>query len=269
MKIPTHLIAFAGVASLLASSITQASYYEYDLAVPDGKGNDGAGQITNLYTSYDPHTSEFSFNVDIKENSRGVLANGYWAVINNGPLPKWHDNEYSIFYADTVNNRLTSYVYNGDALSESFSGNSWINGELIQSYSGALTTVTTGNAVSIDFSIDASAINNYVPPAATHVEHSWTGVQFAETVGMWFHPIFFDNIAYDENGALSALDFGVYADESPKHGWRDVKNRSSNYVTSEHTVVPVPAAAWLFGSGLIGIFAASLRKGSNASISIS
>jgi len=263
MKIKYCSNAIVGLASLIVSSTVMGGYYEYNLPVPDGKGNDGAGQITNLYASYDPHTSELTFNADIKANGQNVLANGYWAVINDGPLPKWHDNEFSIFYADTLNNRLTSYVYNGNAVSESYSGNSWLNGELIKSYSGALTTTATSNSIAIDFSIDVSAINNYttsVAPSGNHEGHQWQGAQFAETVGMWVHPVFLDNIEYDANGAITALDIGTYADGSLKQSWRDFKDANSTYVVSEHAVVPVPAAAWLFGTAIMGLLMASKRK---------
>jgi hypothetical protein len=44
-------------------------------------------------------------------------------------------------------------------------------------------------------------------------------------------------------------------------GWTAQWFMSGTGVTSgAHTVVPVPAAAWLFGSGLIGLLGSALRK---------
>jgi len=62
--------------------------------------------------------------------------------------------------------------------------------------------------------------------------------------------------------AATSGSLGLAADTpfSGIRGYLDIGSGNSMHVTSVVSAVPVPAAVWLFGSGLIGLFAVAKRK---------
>ena len=194
--------------------------------------------MTSFSAAYNDATQQLTWSSTIHE-AGGNLADGFWLVLSDGPNPKNNFNEYAIFYGDSNTGNLTSYVYNG-----ANSASSWNNpGEFIQSF--ALTTDTSvANEVTFSFSIDVSGLNAHVP--ATPGTNDWDGASFASQIGIWYHPVVF-GAAPTYNADDSLASFRV-----SKNGWYDTSDQD--------TVVPVPAAAWLFASGLIGLIGVSRRR---------
>ncbi len=86
-------------------------------------------------------------------------------------------------------------------------------------------------------------------------------------------PIYFQAI-YDIAGTngvnfqLTGLDLDVYASQSTTSSYNHVSTVSSELISHTEIAalpapVPVPAAAWLFGSGLIGLIGMARRKKAN------
>ena len=71
---------------------------------------------------------------------------------------------------------------------------------------------------------------------------------FDDHIGIWFHAVVFsgDGASYDDNDKLTSFDFS-------RQSWYDTAHRDT-------TVVPVPAAVWLFGSALIGLIGLGKRR---------
>ena len=234
------LISIALAAGFAASAQVAATTYQYDINNPPG--SDNAGDITSFSTSYNDTNQQLTFSSTIQQ-AGGHLANAFWLVLSDGPNPKSHYNEYAIIYGDADSGNLATYVYNGVN-----SASSWNTpGEFIESFAGGLNVDTSvSNQVTFSFSIDASNINAYTP--TTPGTNDWDGVAFAESIGIWFHPAVLasSGAAYNADGSLAAFPV-------ERGGWYDTANRQT-------TVVPVPTAAWLFASGLIGLVGISRRN---------
>lgn len=235
LNLKKSVTAIALTAGLLAATQASATTYHYDIANPPG--SDGAGDVTFFSATYNDVSEQLSWSSTI-QTENGFLADSFWLVISDGPNPKNHLEEYAIFYGDGNTGNLTSYVYDGQN-----NAGSWTNpGKFIQSFAGGLTVDTsTTNEVTFSFSIDASNINAYANTA------DWDGAAFAEKIGIWYHPAVsgFNDPTYNPDGSLAS--FPVAA-----QGWYDTSNQT--------TTVPVPAAAWLLVSGLIGLLGVSRRN---------
>lgn len=224
----------------IASTQVTATTYQYEINNPPG--SDSAGDISTFAATYNDANQQLSFSSTIQQ-AGSHLANAFWLVLSDGPNPKHHYNEYAIFYGDAATGNLTTYVYNGVN-----SANSWNTpGEFIESFAGGLTVDTSvSNEVTFSFSIDVSAINAYTP--TTPGINDWDGALFASKIGIWYHPaVLADTGAtYNADGSLAAFPVA-------RGGWYDTADRVTN-------VVPVPTAAWLFASGLIGLVGISRRS---------
>ncbi len=206
----------------------------YEFIDNDPTGNHRAGRIEQVSASYDANSQSLSWETTLTRNRRN-LYNGFWLVLSDGPNPKRHVDEYAIFYADAINNRLTAYVYNGRN-----SSNSWRSEELIHSYSGVLNVSDTGNSRTMGFSgLDVSMINSFFDTP------DWDGAMFGSQVGIWFHPVILRAVRYDQDGGLERFRYR-------RHGWYDKAFRTSHPVPEASTIA-------LFAVSLIALAGISWR----------
>ena len=232
----SSIIKGATVGLLLSSGSAFATVWEYEINNPPGNAN--AGDITNVSTSYNDITSDFSWEAtfDPSPNANAYLPTGFWLVVSDGENPKNDANEYAILYGDTLTNTLTAYVYSGQN-----NANSWNNpGEFIASYTGMLDVTDAGGQRTIGFDMNALGINAFTPTTPAPDGNDWDGVAFGSQIGIWFHPFVhtLGQITYDEEGRITS--FGTNAT-----GWYDTAFRQ--------TEIPTPLTLSLMLVGLVGL----------------
>ena len=219
-KLLTTTMAIAMLAA--TPSAFAALLYSYEA----GPGNFGNGSLDADKRSYNSITASYhskgflSFGTDFGD----ARADGFWLVINNGPNPKYHRGELAIFYGHLGSKRLYAYEYDGNN-----SPNSWNTLGNQLEYFG---NVIQRDDESFNFRIDVRDLNS-----RTDIGPNWTGAQFGEQVGIWYHPTW---------GTKMPHPFGF---SYKKQGWFDVANR-----TTTVTEVPEPGTIALFGSALLGLF---------------
>lgn len=208
------------------STSAHALTYEYEV----GAGTFGGGhgyKYDSIKTTYNDQTNILNWEV---AHSGTVIPKNFWLVISDGENPKYNVNEYAIFYGSYDNSILSAYEYNGQNNEKSYQSLPFI---------GDFSAGLTENGNKLGFSIDVTGIKAFNSSA------EWDGAVFAEKIGIWFHP-FFGEMETDQDGKITLLDI-------KKQGWYDVGHKYT-------TVVPVPAAVWLFGSALAGFAGISRRK---------
>ncbi len=239
MKKSAAMLALAG---LFCSSIASATVYSYSVNNPSG--STGAGDITQFSASYNDVTENLSWSTTIQEVG-GYLADGFWMVLSDGENPKNDVNEYAILYGDTITGNISAYAYNGVN-----SGNSWQTpGDHIETLVGILSIDdSVANQRSFSFSLDGTNINSHDPDNSLVATDDWDGLSFGNHVGIWFHAVVLSGsgAGYDGDNKLTSFDFS-------RQSWYDTSMRDTS-------VVPVPAAVWLFGSALLGLVGFSKRR---------
>jgi len=227
----THFkAALAGVAAFAAVSSVQAdTIYQWS----QGAGNFGSNgasaeqrSFNSLSTSYNATQQTLSFANDFGD----APADGFWLVISDGPNAKGNPDKYAILFGDLDAGTIKSYVYDGANSASSFGGTPTVPSTF------GLTKSADGQSFS--FTIDVSDLND---PSQNGGLAGWKGAQFGSLLGLWYHP------------AWGSIDLDAHNPIFSPHtqAWRD-------FAHYETTVVPVPAAIWLFGSGLVAL--AGLRR---------
>lgn len=239
MKKSAAIVAMAG---LCLSGMASATVYSYSVDNPSG--STGAGDITRFSATYDDVSENLSWSTTIREQN-GFLADGFWLVLSDGENPKNDVNEYAILYGDIASGNISAYAYNGVN-----SASSWQTpGDHIETLVGILSVDdSVANQRTFGFSLDGTNINAHDPDNSLVATDDWDGVSFGPKIGIWFHAVVFDGLgaAYDLQNKLTSFDYS-------RQSWYDTSMKDTS-------VVPVPAAVWLFGSALLGLAGFSRRR---------
>ncbi|MFW5426576.1 MAG: VPLPA-CTERM sorting domain-containing protein [Methylophagaceae bacterium] len=226
----TMLYLLTVVFSLLAANASAATFsYERTNGT---LGGSAGGTFDSISSSYNQTTNQLDWAITNGQMAAGAV-DGFWLVLSSGPNPKSSDKQLAIVYADFNSNTLLAYTYNGLNNANSITS----PGVLIGDFSAGI--INSGNTVG--FSIDVSSINSFYD---TNVEPDWEGMQYGENIGVWFHTTVGTSIT---GNAQSGYNFGYR-----RQAWYDTNMENT-------TVVPVPAALFLFAPALAG-FATMRRK---------
>lgn len=222
-----NTIRIAALTLIAASFVSNASAVTYrwtfssathvDGAQPGGGdlyyNNDG-GRIDSIETTYNASSKRLTYDVTFsKAAGQTTKTSGYWLALNSGPNPKGTAGELALLYFDASSSTqpvLTAYGYNGvngfnsykdgkpdagtqtpDFILSSKTNSSWVND---------ISVSHVGEKTRMKFDIDATSINVRTPlhgPAS-----GWTGAQFNEKFGVWFHPVRGLQTEYNQNGSI-------------------------------------------------------------------
>lgn len=243
------VIALLSVGAVSAAANADLYVWDWDAGVDGTSGlNMNGGEFSSIHAEYNSDTQRFLWDVTFADQ----ITDGYTLAVNNGPNPKGHAGELGLIYFDATgaDARVTAYAYNGVNSMNSYKDGSPTSGtqtpDMILAASMVDSTMLNHSSVmeasvvdGMDGSrrmmleMDASVINGHTPeyPGPDGIEE-WTGVQFAELLGLWMHPLKNLSTSYNEDGTLSQW--------SGSQGWFD----GSNFET-----VPTPGAAVLLSLG--------------------
>lgn len=236
MKIlKTTSLLLAGCIFAASANATVYTYNSNSAGTFGGSANEGYDSIS---ASYDDSSNQFSWEVDYSSSA----AEGFWLVISDGENPKSNTNEYTMYYGDYGSGNLSAYVYNGQN-----GPGAWVNNPFIGDYS---SDVTSNGSDVFGFSLDATTMNGM------NFGAEWDGTQFADNIGIWFHPVFDLNASFNADGSVSQFISG-------SQGWYDTHmdgdcgTNDRGCVTAE---VPEPTSLALMGLGLLGLSASRKKK---------
>jgi len=190
-------------------------------------GSDNGGDIQHVMTSYNESSGELVFSMKVTDE-----ADGFTVAINDGPNPKGHAGEMSLFYFDgtAADPTVTAYAYNGKNTQTS-----WMDGAPetgTQAPDQIATSMDPGSPFNyvemtvdengdkiMSFSVDANVLGDHVPanPGPGGADE-WSGAQFGEDVGIWLHPVRGLETSYDDNGYLDQWSI-------EGQGWYDTANQ--------------------------------------------
>ncbi len=241
------ITALMGAAMI--SSVASADVYSWDwsAAVNGTSGlNMAAGEFQSIHAEYNDASERFLWSVTFADQ----ITDGYTLAINDGPNPKGHAGELGLIYFDASNGApiVTVYAYNGVNSQNSYADGSPAAGtqapDMILASDGVTNHASIMQASVVDdmmngtrtmtLELDATIINNHIPAnPGPDGPSEWTGVQFAELLGLWMHPVTNLNASYDSEMALTSW--------GGTQGWFD----GANFTTT----VPAPGAFALLGMG--------------------
>lgn len=229
------------LAGCLFAASANATVYTYNSNTAGNfSNNPSAPGYDSISASYDDSTSQFSWEVDYSAPG----AEGFWLVISDGENPKSNVNEYTMYYGDYNSGNLAAYVYNGQ-------NGPWayLNNPFIGDYSAAMG----GNGSDIfNFSLDATAMNGM------NFGADWDGTQFADNIGIWFHPIFDMDASFNNDGSVDSLSYSnAYWYDTHMDGDCGTGDRGCVTATAS---VPEPTTMALMGLGLLGLGASRKKK---------
>jgi len=274
--------AILTTTGLMGANVAQANVYGFQWDRPpvfDGSvgpvfTNTEAGVVMSVSTQFDSDNQTLTFLAAFEpEPGTGQLPEGFFLVLNNGPMPVGMDGEFAILYFDAITSAtptLTAYAYNGENGADSFFDGAAAPGnqapDPIISSNNDPTFVTAASSVDnpggrvLSFTIDTTAINAHSPLYGNPA--GWKGIGFDENIGIWFHPYSHLNPAYGGDGFLipdpsgaSWLHWGQYPDLGEQfHGWFDATDQQAD------VNIPEPATLALFGLGAIAVSGRGARR---------
>lgn len=230
------LASLAAVTSItLAAAPVSATTFIYDSN--NIGGNQRVGVHKHILTTFNDNSDLFTWESTFQVNpTNGKLADGAWLVVSEGPNPKGDVQEYTMFYLDGINEKVSLYTYNGVNGS-----NSWRDNNSI--YLGQFGLVVDNDVPderTFRFSYDMTDVNT-----RQDLGDAWKGSFFGNSVGIWFHGVEGLDAAYNNaDGSLSEFSYN-------SQGWYDTAYRNTE-------AVPEPGIA--LGLGLVSLLAARLRK---------
>lgn len=212
--------------------------------------NNGGGGINSIVTDFDTATNQLKYEVEFNNTQ----TNAFWLAMSPGDNPKGYAGELALFYMDASSATpvLTAYGYNGFNGDSSFWDGSQVTGtqapDLILSSKNSMSWINNlqvtdaGGKRTMKFDIDATLVNNHNPlyPGPGGIAE-WTGSEFADKMGIWFHPVKGAQTTYHTTGALTG---GLKTFSYSHQGWLDGDNL--------HTV-PEPATMTALALGLAAI----------------
>lgn len=236
-----------GIGALaVAASMASAAEYQWNWTAAQGGVNNAGGVFETINASYDSTTQRFVWDVVFSNQ----VTRGYTLAVNTGPNPKGHAGELALIHFDATNlgtPKVTAYAYNGqNAINSWIDGNGAVAGnqtpDIIKSASDTSwinTASVTDAAGKRRFLLDVNvaSINGHTPLYPSG-QNDWTGVQFSNMIGLWFHTFTGLYTTYGGQGQLCDWNFN-------QQGWFDASNIQT-------ILVPLPAGAWMGMAGLIG-----------------
>ncbi len=241
-----HLSLIGAGAIVAACSSANAAIFAWDWTrgQPVSAGiSDAGGTIGGISTSFNTVTNRFTWSVTFTDQ----VTQGFTLVVSPGPNPKGNAGELAIIYFDAkvMNDpKISVYNYNGLNSATSYKDgnptagtqapdritNTLLEASTFESFSA----VDAGGKRTLSFAMDATSINNHNPLYPSGDD--WTGVEYGQKLGIWFHP--YKNLTRTYN------DSGYLTNWSGTDGWMD----GNNIPTRE---VPTPGAFAL--GGLAGL----------------
>lgn len=243
-----NISKFAAIALVASAIVTssQAVTYRWTFSSatsPIGYNNDG-GKIDSIEATFNSANNRLTYDVTFdKAPGQSSKTSGYWLALNDGPNPKGIEGELALFYFDASSSSqpvLSVYGYNGvngdnsykdgraaagtqapDFILSSKTNSSWIND---------LSVSHVGTKTRMKFDIDATSINNRTP---LYGGSDWTGAQFNNKFGIWFHPVRGLQTSYKADGGLNSFHYS-------SQGWLDASNLEA---------VPEPATMLALSAG--------------------
>ncbi|MDJ0789544.1 MAG: PEP-CTERM sorting domain-containing protein [Myxococcota bacterium] len=220
----------AAAMALLLAGPAAATTFSYSVSNPGG--NHAAGRLIQLDASYDDVTHAFTWT-SVFEAENGMLPDGGWLVVSNGPNPKNNVDEYAILYLDGALGRVTTYVYSGQNNANSFQTTAYL-----ATHDGALSVSDAGSQRTLTIDLVATLENAFLNTP------DWDGIQFGTglqgpEIGYWYHPTKNTRISYDPDGRITGF--------SGTSGWYDKAYKPVD--------VPEPHVLGLLGLAGLGVLA--------------
>lgn len=175
-----YIFAASANATIYTYNSNSAGIFSNSKVNPNGYGYD------SISASYNDANNQFSWEVNY--SSVGSAA-GFWLVISDGENPKSNVNEYSMYYGNYSTGNLAAYVYNGHN-----GPGAWTNNPFIGDYSSS--TYSNGSDI-FGFNLDATDMNGM------GFSPDWDGTQFADNIGIWFHPIWNLDAEFNQDGSIN------------------------------------------------------------------
>lgn len=158
----------------------------------------GAGKNKGIKTTFNDETELFTWSSTIKRNlTTGVIADGGWLVVNDGPMPRKTVLEQVIFYLDGKNEKVSAYVYDGNKKIQS-----WKTTDFLDS-ADLMVDDTIEDERTFYFDFDMSRINAMTDTFGP----DWEGTSFDDKIGVWYHSVHDLATDYEDDGSLSKFSF--------------------------------------------------------------